>query len=394
MKILQILTHSPSWITKNIDEDIYDGWHVRTAKAIQKITNEFEMECWLPEKTFKETITENKDGINYKIFPSNPIGYGREISKPLIQEIKKRQESPVIIHLHGLHNYLTYNISRNFQKLPVVVQHHGDCPPFNLIERRKALVPLIPLLVFEQVMMNNSLKFVDQFFVLTEQEKQVLSKIVISEKVIIQGMGVDFNLFIPSDKNKARNQLNLPISDGKKILLYVGKLHKYKGCKLVIDAFDRLKAKYNVLLLLVGASKNDPLYSYAKAKGTIIIKRQSNELMPIYYQAADLTLLPIAKALKWRGVGVSIVESLACSTPVVAGNLRNFPWDITKIGFVATNLNQVIEGVDLILKNPVKFSNCRAEAQKYFDWSIIAQNTITIYHKLIKEYYGNNNFKF
>jgi glycosyltransferase involved in cell wall biosynthesis len=393
MKILQILTHSPSWITKNIEEDIYDGWQVRTAKAIQKITNEYELECWLPEKTCKKTIAENRDGINYKIFPSNPISYGREISQPLIQEIKKIQEKQIIIHIHGLHNYLTYKISRIFRNLPIIVQHHGDCPPLNLIERRKVLLPLIPLLAFEQVMMNNSLKFVDQFFVLTEQEKQVLSKIVIPEKVKIQGMGVDFNLFMPNDKHKAKRQLNLTISEEKKILLYVGKLQKYKGCKLVIDAFDKLKAKYDVQLLLVGAGKNDPLFSYAKAKGAIIIQRQPNELMPIYYQAADLTLLPIAKALKWRGVGVSIVESLACNTPVVAGNLKNFPWDIAKIGFVATNLNQVIEGTELILKNPVKFSNCRLEAQKYFDWSIIAQNTIAIYHKLIKEYYGNNNLK-
>jgi glycosyltransferase involved in cell wall biosynthesis len=393
MKVIQILAHSPSWITKNIEEDIYDGWHVRTTKAIQKLTDEFELECFLPEKTFRKPFWGKRDGIFYKVFPSTSFTYGREISFPLIREIKKLQEEKTILHIHGLHNYLTYTICQIFRKMPIIIQHHGDCPPLNLLERRKVLMPFISILGFEQIIMNYTLKFVDQFFVLTNREGQALLKIVKPEKITIQGMGVDFTHFYPRDKNEAKKRLNLPISEGQKILLYVGKLQRYKGCDVIIDAFDELRNKYNILLLLVGGSGSDPLYSQAKANGATIVARQPNELMPFFYSAADVTLLPITKALSWRGIGISIIESLACNTPVVAGTLKSFLGKISQVGFVATTKKEVIDGVEFIFRNPEKLANCRTEAQKYFDWSIIAQNTISIYHRLVKEYYGNNNIK-
>lgn len=388
MKIIQILTHSPSSVTKNIEEDIYDGWHARTAKAIQKVSDEFQFECFLPEKTLRKISSYTKENITYKVFPSISFSAGREISFPLINEIKKIQGEQIILHIHGLHNQLTYALCRTFQSLPIIIQHHGDCPPLNLLERRRLLIPFYPVLGLEQIIMNNSLIFADYFYVLTEQERQALLRIIKPEKIAQQGMGVDFGRFVPKDKNEARRRLNIPISEGQQILLYVGKLQRYKGCKTVLDAYQELRDKYNIKLLLIGGSDNDELYSYAKTLGVDIFERQPNELMPFFYSASDITLLPISKALEWRGIGVSILESLACGTPVVAGTLRNFPGDVSKIGFMATTKKEVIAGVEFIFKNPQAFTNCRAETKKYFDWSIIAKNTIAVYLQLAKEYYG------
>jgi glycosyltransferase involved in cell wall biosynthesis len=391
MKIIQILTHSPSWISKNIEDDIYDGWQTRTARAIQRQTDEFELECYVPEKQFHQIKEERKSGILYKTFPSTAITYGREISFPMIQAIKKMNGEKIILHLHGLHNYLTYKLCRNFRDKPIIIQHHGDCPPLNLIERRHALIPLTPILAIEQIMMNNALKFADYFFVLTERERQALLKLVKPEKVTAQGMGVDFNLFQPIAKTEARKRLNLLGSADLKILLYVGKLQKYKGCEIVIDIYKELRNKYNIRLLLVGGSEDDALYVYAKTNGAIIFPRQPNELLPDFYSAADVTLLPGTKPLNdWGGIGIALVESLACGTPVVAGTLKNFPGEIAKIGFMATTKNEIIDGIEFILKNPEKFEQCRDEAKKYFDWQVIAQNTISIYHQLAREYYGKN----
>jgi len=389
MKIIQILTHSPSWISKNIEDDIYDGWQVRTAKAIQKLTNEFELECYVPEKQFHQVVKENKSSITYKTFPSLPFTYGREISLPMIQAIKKMQGEKIILHIHGMHNYLTYALCRIFRGNPIIIQHHGDCPPLNLFERRRALIPFAPILAIEQIMMNKALKYADYFFVLTERERQALLKLVKPEKTAVQGMGVDFNHFLPIPKSEAKERLNLPNSADQKILLYVGKLQKYKGCEIVIDVYKELRNKHNVKLLLVGGSENDALYAYAKTNGAIIFSRQPNELMPDFYSASDVTLLPGTKPLNdWGGIGIAVVESLACSTPVVAGTLKNFPGEISKVGFVTTTKKQIVDGIELILKNPEKLKLCRDEAQKYFDWRVIAQNTITVYRRLAQEYYG------
>lgn len=87
-------------------------------------------------------------------------------------------------------------------------------------------------------------------------------------------------------------------------------------------------------------------------------------------------------------IGIAVVESLACGTPVVAGTMKNFPGEISKVGLMTTTKMEIIDGIEFILKNPEKFKLCRDEAQKYFDWRVIAQNTITIYRRLAQEYYG------
>ncbi|MEO0092874.1 MAG: glycosyltransferase family 4 protein [candidate division WOR-3 bacterium] len=386
MKIIQILTHSPSWVTKNIEEDIYDGWHVRTAKAIKKISNNFDFVCILPEKNVHQIITEQKEGITYQVFPSIAFSYQREISLPMIRAIKAMAKEPIILHLHGAHNYLTYTLTSIFAKLPIVIQHHGDCPPFNLIERRHRLIFFISLLGMEQFLMYQVLRFVDFFFVLTNKERERLLKFIKPEKIKIQGMGVDFNYFLPMKKDEARRRLNL--SPSEKILLYVGKLQRYKGCDVALEVYQELKKEYNIKLLLVGGSETDELYGAAKASQAVIFPRQPPELMPTFYSAADVTILPGTKPLtEWGGIGISLIESLACGTPVVGGTLRNFWGEISRIGVLAVTKREIIEGVKLILNNPEKFHHCRTEAQRYYNWQVIAQNTIAVYQKLARKYY-------
>lgn len=402
LKIINILTHSSSWVTKNIEEDIYDGWQVRTAKAVKKIYEDFDFLCVLPEKNVRRIITEQKDGITYQVFPSRAISYGREISSSLINAIKemtsesdagnfrpKRSKAKIILHLHGLHNYFTYTLCSIFRSLPIVIQHHGDCPPFDLIARRKRLLFFSPLLGLEQLIMNWTLPCADYFFVLTKKEQKRLVKIVKPEKVKVQGMGVDFGKFSPINKEAARKRLNLPFQVNDKILLYVGKLQKYKGCDIVLSVKRELSKRHPIQLLLVGGSESDELYSLAKANQAIIFSRQPPELMPIFYSAADMTILPGTKSLvDWGGVGVSVIESLACGTPVVAGTLKNFWGRIEEVGVKARTEKEIVAGIEFIIRHPQKFLNCRHEAQRYYDWQVIAQNTIAVYQQLAKRYYG------
>lgn len=407
MRIFQILTHSSSWVTKNIEEDIYDGWQVRTAKAIRKIAPELQFECILPEKNLTQTMVEEKDGIIYRVFPSTALGYGREISLPLIRALKAKENEKIILHIHGAHNYFTYALCSIFRHLPIIVQHHGDCPPFDLFARRRRLILCAPILGVEQLIMSRTLGYADYFFVLTEKAKARMSQIVNPAKIRIQGMGVDFDVFQPIPKPVARRELNFYLlnqatkAEGKKyeawtkdltadsqIILYVGKLIKYKGCEVVIDVYKELRKQSKVILILVGGDKTDELYSYAQKSNAIVISRQPNARMPIFYASASVTVLPGTKSLNdWGGIGIALVESLACGTPVVAGTLKNFPGRTEEIGILAETKEEVAKGVMTVFKNPLRFKNCRKHAQKFYDWQKIAQNTISVYEALARKYY-------
>lgn len=380
--------HSPSWTTKNLDEDIFDGWHVRTAKAIQRLgLKDCQIECWLPEKTYQNEWQIERENITYRVFPSRAINYGREISYLMINALKSKTKQLILIHLHGIFNYTTYLISALFADLPIIAQHHGECPPLNLLQRRPLLYSILSLLELEQFVFTKPIHNIDYFFCLTKIAQQSLNYLGIKNKSEIQGIGIDFNIFKPNEKTIARKALNLPIDC--KILLYIGKLDQYKGSDKLIKAYQILKAKYNLILVIVGANESDKFYQPAVQSGAIIFPRQSHNVLVKFYQASDVFVMPGSKQYNlWGGIGINTIESLACNTPVITGTLSHFPESINKIGMLASKPYEIINAVEYMLNNYNKFNDCRDIARKHYDWSLIANNTFNIYEKLCRKYYN------
>ncbi len=388
VKIIQILHCSPSWVSQNLGENIFDGWQTRTAKALQRLNMaNCLIECWVVEKQYRKPVVFQKDGIRYRIFPSFPLTYGREISVDLIKAIEAEKASPVILHIHGLFNWTTYLIALLFPELPIVVQQHGDCPPLYLLGRRQRLFLFLPLLLFEEMFMRYVLKRIDYIFCLTSTVQNVLHLLGMKNKCFLQGMGVDFNLFVPSSKILSRKKLNLPVD--KKIIVYVGKAYTYKGCDQVINAYQKLKTKYDIDLVMVGVSNADELYQSAVKAGAKIFSRVNHEELVDFYRSADVYVLPGSKIFnRWGGIGVSTIESLACNIPVVSGTLIHFPNKIYTVGFCAESFEQIINGIEYIFNHPQSFNGVREQAQKYYDWRVISQNTLKIYQMLLDKYYN------
>lgn len=210
MKVIQILHHSHPFYKQNEEVHFFaEDWHAKVATQILKRTDKYEIECWRPERRAKKIITGEENGIAYKIFPSFHLKTG-EYSIPLLKELRKEsKKEDILIHLHGIHNHLAYLIAYLFRDLPIVGQHHGGSPCLYKFENSNH--PLRFLHLLNHIPEKRALKNVDHFFVLTKYEKEALSKLVGADKVEIQTMGVDFDLFKPMDKNYARELLGLPI---------------------------------------------------------------------------------------------------------------------------------------------------------------------------------------
>ncbi|MEO0083192.1 MAG: glycosyltransferase family 4 protein [candidate division WOR-3 bacterium] len=388
IKIIHILHHSPSWTSTNLEDDIFDGWHVRTAKAIQKLKiNNCQIECWLPEKTYKKTLRIERNGLVYRIFPSEALSNTREFSLPMIKAIKQEKSTPILLHLHGIFNYLTYLITWKFGHLPIVVQHHGDCPPIMLLKLRPLLYSILPLLQLEQFLFCRSLKKIDHFFCLTKQIQLSLNRLGIKNKISLQSMGVEFDLFPEIERISARQKLNLPINSH--IILYVGKLNTLKGGDKLIAVFKRLKQKYDITCVVVGASQSDEFFQLAQKNGIIIFPRQPHNSLNLFYHAADVYLYPCDKNIKfWSGIGISTLEAIACNCPVVSPTLSHFPNDYHRIGFFAENINEMVDAIEYVFLHPEQYHGIRKYALAYYDWSKIADNTYYIYQKLFKKYYN------
>lgn len=134
--------------------------------------------------------------------------------------------------------------------------------------------------------------------------------------------GIDHNRFHPVDPALARGILGLP-QDKKLILFGAGSAtsDKRKGFHLLVEALQILEARANPAdyeLVVFGASSGDN----SSAMKTHYLGRLEDEIsMALVYAAADLFVAPSLE----DNLPNTVLESLACGTPVVAFGTGGIP---------------------------------------------------------------------
>jgi D-inositol-3-phosphate glycosyltransferase len=135
--------------------------------------------------------------------------------------------------------------------------------------------------------------------------------------------GVDLDRFSPVPRAYAREQLGL--GPTQKVLLFVGRIQRLKGLEVLVRAFARL-GDLDARLLVVGGqpgpgheSREISRLQHLVARlgiehRTSFVGAVAHERLPLYYSAADVTVMPSS----YESFGLVAVESLACGTPVVA----------------------------------------------------------------------------
>lgn len=130
--------------------------------------------------------------------------------------------------------------------------------------------------------------------------------------------GFDPSTFCPCPQSHhIRDQLGIPRQTP--LILFLGRLAREKRVQLLIQAFVQLKAKIpEAQLLIVGdGEEKRSLQNYAKHLQVSIHwlpYTKNPRLLSAYYTAADVYAHPA----KNETFGLSVLESLACGTPVVA----------------------------------------------------------------------------
>lgn len=104
------------------------------------------------------------------------------------------------------------------------------------------------------------------------------------------------------------------------LLLFVGRLRYYKGLNHLIEAMKQIPAT----LLIVGsgpetAALGEQAYLAGVAERVRFLGEVSDELLPTYYQAADLFVLPSDQ--RSEAFGLVLIEAMAAGLPVISTEL-------------------------------------------------------------------------
>ena len=138
--------------------------------------------------------------------------------------------------------------------------------------------------------------------------------------------GVDTELFVPGDRAAARARLGL---DERPVLLWVGRVAPIKGLDTLLDAVARLRTTgLAVRLLIVGGDADEPMSEHelslrrriealGLADSVSFVGPQPQGVLPLYYAAADVTVLPSY----YESFGMVALEAMACGSPVIASRV-------------------------------------------------------------------------
>ncbi|MGI9145515.1 MAG: glycosyltransferase [Chloroflexota bacterium] len=209
--------------------------------------------------------------------------------------------------------------------------------------------------------------------------------------------GVDLGHFAPHPQAEARAALGLGSSE--KIVLFVGRIQRLKGLEVLLRAFSQLN-DLNARLLIVGGQKGTShegreitrLHQLATRLGiaerTTFVGAVTHARLPLYYSAADATVMPSS----YESFGLVAVESLACGTPVVAtrvGGLTSIVHD-GETGFLVPwrDADLFAERLRQMLEDEPLRQRLGGQARKSvlgYGWDRIADEHLTLYEDVRTE---------
>jgi glycosyltransferase involved in cell wall biosynthesis len=234
----------------------------------------------------------------------------------------------------------------------------------------------------------------------TFTEKKTLEVYPVANHQVISP-GVDIKRFYPQKKIPNLRKI-LNISEEDIFILAIGKFIPRKGFEYLIKAFNIIANKRKITNIKLRIGGRGPL----KKKYETMIKEYGlnscisflgyikDEEIPSYYTEADIFVLPsiIDDRGDTEGLGVVLLEALACQTPCIASKVGGILDVIQKgeNGFLVEQKNPV----DLVGKilNLAQDENLRKKMGKRgsknvlekFNWNSIAIENIYIYEGLLK----------
>jgi glycosyltransferase involved in cell wall biosynthesis len=209
------------------------------------------------------------------------------------------------------------------------------------------------------------------------------------EQFEIVPFGVDINFF----KNK-----NVSKDKNKFIILSVGYLIERKGFEYLIKSMKYVVKEANVELRIIGSGpmekKLDNLIRELRLEETVKIRKNvSDEELLELYNLSDLFILPsiIDSQGNTEGLGVVILEAMACGLPVIGSNVGGIPDIIinNETGLLVPPKNEFELSkaiINLISNEDIRkklAKNGYNQVIEKFTWEKISESYIKLYEQCI-----------
>ncbi len=238
------------------------------------------------------------------------------------------------------------------------------------------------------------------------QEQENMQDLVsVLGQVEVIPCGTDTSNFQLMSKADARQRIQLDWQG--KMVLYVGRFDPRKGIETAVRACAKLQSELASLdgqdfkLVIVGGSSNDRTDGAERARveqivnelglseRTIFAGQIGHDLLPFYYSAADVCVIPS----HYEPFGLVAIESIACGTPVVASDVGGLKFTVLpeETGLLAPpkDVDAFADAIQRILSDDLWARKLRKQAStnvsQRFSWSGVGIQLSDLYRRLLAE---------
>jgi D-inositol-3-phosphate glycosyltransferase len=284
-------------------------------------------------------------------------------------------------------------------------------------------VPVRPLIAETRLAVEKDvLERANSIVATSPQEEETLRSLVSQAGCIeVIPCGTDIENFHTMPKAEARAHLGFAPDEA--IVLYVGRFDPRKGIETLVRACAQVKESsdrrgFNISnrslasessplnpnklkLVIVGGS--DPEQSDGKerqrieslvdqaglAAQTEFVGRVGHDLLPLYYTAADVCVIPS----HYEPFGLVAIEAMACGTPVVASDVGGLKFTVvpeeTGLLVPPQDVTAFATAIERILGDELWARKLRRQAplrvQQNFSWSGVAAQLSNLYRRLLAQ---------
>jgi glycosyltransferase involved in cell wall biosynthesis len=282
-----------------------------------------------------------------------------------------------------IHHYARkYNV-------PYVLQARGSLPRIGAWQKLKWVYDIF----FGYRLLRDASKVIALTRIEAEQYKRMT---VPEEKIAIIPNGIDLSEYaeLPS-KGAFKKKFNIP--EDKKIILYLGRIHKTKGIDFLVKAYAHLINGMNFKdAVLVIAGPDDGFLDEVKSLVQFLgISRLVMFTGPLYgreklgaYVDSEVVALPS----RYETFPNVVLEAYACSKPVVASNVGAIPSIVlhgeTGLLFQAGDVKGLANAIAYMLTHPEESERMGCNARRLVEEKFSIDRVVTqleiLYDKVLE----------
>ena len=304
-------------------------------------------------------------------------------------------QSVDVVHAHGVWEDVQHHAARTAHRFgkPYVITPHGMLSPWSL--GQKPLKKKIYLML----RLRKDLNRAAAIHLTSAAEREFIAPLKLRSKTFVEPLGVDLTEF-ESLPQRGAFRAKFPEVAGRKIVMFLGRLHPRKGMEYLIPALRRAGRK-DVVLVAVGpdsegfratlerAAADEGVADQVLFTGMLRGRDRIEALTD-----ADLFALPS----EHENFGLVVVEALACAVPVLVSDGVALHREVrdagvgsfTKVGDVDGIAKELCRWLDDDPLRRVAAERARGFVWERFDWGKIAARWVEHYRALAARSRGDS----